>query len=151
MPEKYMFSGGIRSALATPMKIPFLIFLVSGLATLQLEPLASRGLELASQYAARQKKANTRAGALLKTGDRQILCLKEQLADVQLDLMKVLETDHTVTTRLETREAGLKYALRAEQLRQDENAQRLRKRQAGLKRPLTVISRYLRGAQKRPS
>ena len=111
------------------MKIPFLIFLVSGFATLQLEPLASRGLELASRYAARQKQANTRAGALLKSGDRQILCLKEQLADVQLDLMKVLETDHADTARLESREAGLKYALRAEQLRQDENAQCLKQQQ----------------------
>ena len=129
MPEKSGFSQGLRNAISPGMKIPFLIFLVSGFATLQLEPLASRGLELASRYAARQKQANTRAGALLNSGDRQILCLKEQLADVQLDLMKVLETDHADTARLESREAGLKYALRAEQLRQDENAQCLKQQQ----------------------
>jgi hypothetical protein len=114
MPEKPVFPSGIRNAPPAVMKIPFLIFLISGLATLQLEPLASCGLELASQYAVRQKKANTRAGALVEAGDQQILCLKEQLADVQLDLMKLLETGRAVSTLLETCEAGLKYDVRAE-------------------------------------
>ena len=57
MPEKSGFSQGLRNAISPGMKIPFLIFLVSGFATLQLEPLASRGLELASRYAARQSGA----------------------------------------------------------------------------------------------
>lgn len=109
------------------MKIPFLIFLVSGLASLQLEPLATRGLELATTYAAGQRSANTQTGRVVRAGDRKILCLKSQLAEVQLDLMKVLETDPAETLRLEQLEAGLKYALRAEQLRQDEAAQCLRK------------------------
>lgn len=98
------------------MKIPFLIFLVSGLATLQLEPLATRGVEILF--------AITITSAAAHPGDNRINCLREELADVQLDLMKVLETDHAVTERLEAREASLKYAIRAAQVRRDELAQR---------------------------
>jgi len=121
------------------MKVPFLIFLVSGLATLQVEPVATRALELAANYAARQKHTETRAGKLIRAGDERILCLKEQLADVQMDLMKVLETDRSVTDRLESREADLKYALRAEQLKQDETAQCLKK-QGAQRRPLLAAA-----------
>lgn len=112
--------AGSRIALpqagSTAMKIPFLIFLVSGLATLQLEPLATRGVEILF--------AITITSAAAHPGDNRINCLREELADVQLDLMKVLETDHAVTERLEAREASLKYAIRAAQVRRDELAQR---------------------------
>jgi hypothetical protein len=111
------------------MKIPFLIFLVSGFATLQLEPAFTHVAQLVSRYAASES-----APPLLKAGDSEVIWLKEELAEVQMDLLNVLQanplilgdlrdaTNHDTTTELESREAGLKYALRAEQLRQDEVA-----------------------------
>lgn len=146
MSEKPFVGEGLRNALLPIMKIPFLIFLVSGLATLQLEPLATHGIELASAYAARQTKAHTQAGKLIHAGDEKILCLKQQLADVQMDLMKVFETDRAATMRLESREAGLKYALRAEQLRQDEMAECLKKQQPA-QQQLQAASRCLISSQ----
>ena len=105
------------------MKIPFLIFLVSGLAALQLEPLASRGAEVLSKIVRQHMNSHVVTGPIAQAGDNRLLCLREELADVQIDLMKVLETDHSITSRLEAREADLKYALRAEQVRRDEIAQ----------------------------
>ncbi len=106
------------------MKIPFLIFLVSGFASLQLEPALTHVAELVSHYAVSES-----APPLLKAGDRKIVWLKEELADVQMDLLSVLQANHDVNRQLESREAGLKYALRAEQLQQDEVAQSLRQQQ----------------------
>jgi hypothetical protein len=105
------------------MKTPFLIFLVSGIATLQLEPLASRAAEVLSQTVRQQMQSHAVARPVLQAGENKIRCLTEELADVQMDLMKVLETDRALTSRLEAREADLKYALRAEQVRRDEFAQ----------------------------
>ena len=107
------------------MKIPFLIFLVSGFASLQLEPALTHAAELATRYA-----RSDSAPPLLKAGDRKIIWLKEELADVQMDLMKVLQSNHQAPAGLESREAALKYALRTEQLRQDELAQGLRQQGA---------------------
>ena len=91
------------------MKIPVLIFLISGIATSELEPVASRGLDAAVKYA---------------NSNKNVKELSSQLADVQLDLMRVLQTSHEASAALETQEAGLKYALRAEQIRQAEYRQR---------------------------
>jgi hypothetical protein len=119
--------SAFTTALTTAMKIPFLIFLVSGFATLQLEPVATlgvaRGTKLLREFVKEQRLTQSTAGKFLQAGDSRINRIREELADVQLDLMKVLQTDHAVTARLESREAGLKYALRAEQVRQDEIAQ----------------------------
>jgi hypothetical protein len=144
MIEKTCLFTGLQRAslpgLKIAMKIPFLIFLVSGLAALQLEPIATRGSEWLQEYAKQQMYAHHTAGKVLRAGDNRIVCLREQLADVQLDLMKVLETDHAATARLETREAGLKYALRAEQVRRDEMAQ-CRKAAQQKTNPLLSVAR----------
>ena len=103
------------------MKIPSLIFLVSGLATLQLEPLATRSVQILVAFVTTSPPKSAQPGD--KPGEDRISCLREELADVQLDLMKVLETDHAVTERLEAREASLKYAIRAAQVTRDELAQ----------------------------
>lgn len=84
------------------MKIPVLIFLISGIATSQLEPVATRGLHAAMKYA-RQND--------------QVKALSLQLADTQLDMMRVLRSSHDTSQSLEAHEAGLKYAIRAEQIR----------------------------------
>jgi hypothetical protein len=118
------------------MKTPFLIFLVSGLATLQLDPLASRGAELLSKVVRQQMRNHTVTSRAVPADDSRIHCLREELADVQLEMMKVLETDSTVTSRLKTREAELKYALRAEQVRRDEIAQCLKAAKMGASRLL---------------
>jgi hypothetical protein len=130
------------------MKIPFLIFLVSGFATLQLEPAFTQVAQWASRYAASES-----APPLLKAGDRKVIWLKEELAEVQMDLLNVLQanrdttnhdtTNHDTTGQLESREAGLKYALRAEQLRQDEVAQALRQQQKASRFPLRAAQRLV--------
>lgn len=85
------------------MKIPVLIFLISGIATSELEPVASRGIQAALKYARHNE---------------QVKALSTQLADTQLDMMQVLRSGHDTTgTNLEAQEAGLKYAIRAEQIR----------------------------------
>jgi hypothetical protein len=106
------------------MKIPFLIFLVSGFASLQLEPAFTRAAELIWHVVVRDVVPPESAAPFVKAGDQEVISLKEELADVQLDLMKVLETGHDATAQLESREAGLKYALRAGQIRRDESASR---------------------------
>jgi hypothetical protein len=119
--------NALPSVLASAMKIPFLIFLVSGFAALQLEPIATlgvvRGTDLVRQLLQHQRLTHIAAGKVLQAGDSRIDCIREELADVQLDLMKVLQTDHASTATLESREADLKYTLRAEQVRRDEIAQ----------------------------
>ncbi len=52
VPEKRLTSAGTRNASMNTMKIPFLIFLVSGFASLQLEPALTRAAELVARYAA---------------------------------------------------------------------------------------------------
>ena len=85
------------------MKIPVLIFLISGIATSELEPVASRGIQAAMKSARHND---------------QVKALSMQLADTQLDMMRVLRSGHdTVEPNLEAHEAGLKYAIRAEQIR----------------------------------
>jgi hypothetical protein len=90
------------------MKIPVLIFLISGIATRELEPVAARGLDAAMRYA---------------HSHNNVKALSSQLADVQLDMMQVLRTEHDSPVALQTQEAGLKYALRAEQIRLAEQSQ----------------------------
>jgi hypothetical protein len=135
--------SAFTTALTTAMKIPFLIFLVSGFATLQLEPVVTVGIthgsELLQKFARHQLLAHSAAGKILQAGDSRIDCIREELADVQLDLMKVLQTDHAITTRLENREADLKYALRAEQVRRDEIAQ--------CRRATQRVDRFLAGVR----
>jgi hypothetical protein len=108
------------------MKIPFLIFFISGLATLQFEPLASRGAELASRFVRYELSIHASPADDVESRDQTIDCLSEQLAEVQMDMMKVLEADPAEMNALQTREANLKYALRAAQVRRDEMAQCLR-------------------------
>ena len=114
--------AGRQNAMLPTMKIPFLIFLVSGFASLQLEPAFTRAAELLSNVVVRGVVSQERVAPLVKAGDREVIWLKEELADVQLDLMKVLETGHDARAQLESREAGLKYALRASQIKRDESA-----------------------------
>ena len=90
------------------MKIPVLIFLISGIAASQLEPVTSRGIHQVVKYA-RQND--------------HVQALTAQLADAQLDMMRVLRSAHDSAETLEKREAGLKYAIRAEQIRLAERAQ----------------------------
>ena len=98
-------SSGERNALPRAMRLPFLIFLVSGAATMQLEPIATRGIH-----------------TMFET-DR-LTEIRSRLSYVQMDLMKVLETDAEVTSRLRNEQEYLQYTLRAEQIRRDETAQR---------------------------
>lgn len=105
MPEKRLIgsAAGLRfRSLSSRMKIPALIFLISGIATSQLEPVATRSLQAAMKY--------TRQNDHVKA-------LRLQLADTQLDMMRVLRSSHDTTQSLEAHEAGLKYAIRAEQIR----------------------------------
>lgn len=120
------------------MKIPFLIFLISGIATLQIEPVATRGAIMISSYVRQEWRLHLKPAG--QTRDVKIDCLREELADVQLDLMKVLETDSAQARELEAREASLKYALRAEQVRRDEiiQCQREDRRRAGQLTPAPV-------------
>jgi hypothetical protein len=152
VPENTCRGAGKVNASSTAVKIamktPFLIFLVSGLATLQLEPLASRGAELLSGVVRQQIRSHMFAGPVVQAGDNKISCLRQELADVQMDLMKVLETDHAVTSRLETREADLKYALRAEQVRLDEIAQCLKAEKKGANRLLAEARCELPSSEK---
>ncbi len=89
------------------MKIPVLIFLISGVAASELEPVATRGIHAAMNFA-RQND--------------HVKALSTQLADTQLDMMHVLRSSHDSTDALEAHEAGLKYAIRAEQIRLAEQA-----------------------------
>ena len=108
------------------MRLPLLIFAISGIATMQLEPIATGGAEALLRYAhAKTQPPNHQA-------TDQIRRLQSALADVEMDLMKVLATDPAVTSGLERREEDLKYALRAAEIRSDESAQCLRKRLAFL-------------------
>jgi hypothetical protein len=90
------------------MKVPVLIFLISGIAASQLEPVASRGIQRAVKYASQND---------------HVQALSSQLADAQLDMMRVLRSAHDSVETLERHEAGLKYAIRAEQIRLAEQAQ----------------------------
>ena len=90
------------------MKVPVLIFLIAGIAASQLEPVAHRGIDSAVKYASRND---------------HVQALTAQLADAQLDMMRVLRSAHDSVQELENHEAGLKYALRAEQIRLAEQAQ----------------------------
>ncbi|MDQ1471603.1 MAG: hypothetical protein QOJ99_3083 [Bryobacterales bacterium] len=130
------------------MKTPFLIFLVSGFATLQLEPLASRGAELLSRVVREQMHSLAIPRPVAQAGANKIDCLREELADVQIDLMKVLETDRTLTTHLESREADLKYAVRAEQVRRDEIAQCRKAGKTGANRLLADVRCELPASEK---
>jgi hypothetical protein len=121
------------------MRLPLLIFMVSGIATMQLEPIATGGVEALLRYArarmdtgripGRAASANTNERS--QTND-QIRCLQAELADVEMDLMKVFATDRAMTSRLEKQEEILKYALRAAQIRRDESVQCLSKKPAFL-------------------
>lgn len=82
------------------MKIPVLIFLISGIAASRLEPVTN----------------HVAVAGHVKT-------LRGQLADAQLDMMRVLRSAHDSVEPLETHEAGLKYAIRAEQIRLAEKTQ----------------------------
>jgi len=101
------------------MRVPFLIFAISGFVSVQIEPLATRAISAAVEHA----RTKTPVGRILRAGDARIDCLRSELADVQMDLMKVFETDRARTTALQSREARLKYAVRAEEIRRDEITQ----------------------------
>jgi hypothetical protein len=90
------------------MKIPVLIFLISGIAASQLEPVASRIRHKAVEYARQNDSVRQLSG---------------QLADAQLEMMGVLRSSHDSPEALQNHEAGLKYALRAEQIRLAEKKQ----------------------------
>jgi len=57
--------------------------------------------------------------AVPRRASDRVVVLRAELADVQLDLMQVLETDPAASADLRAREAALKYALREEQIRRD--------------------------------
>lgn len=90
------------------MKIPVLIFVISGIAASQLEPVAHKIRHQAMRYA---------------THSDSVQALSGQLADAQLEMMSVLRSSHDSVEVLQKQEAGLKYALRAEQIRLAEKKQ----------------------------
>lgn len=109
MPEKPLPTLASRLRInrkTTFMKIPVLIFLISGIATSQLEPVAARSLSAAMKFAGQND---------------HVKALNTQLADTQLEMMHVLRPGHdnlrALEDTLEKHEAGLKYAIRAEQIR----------------------------------
>ncbi len=53
--------------------------------------------------------------------EERIAHLRAELADVQMDLMRILEVDPATTADLQCREAALKYSLREEQIRRDQS------------------------------
>ncbi len=94
------------------MRIPLLIFGVSIAASLQLEPLVDRVAE----------SLTLRAKAAVHA-DSRLARLRQELAGVQMEMMDVMHADDRAMDRLRTREAGLKYALRTEEIRRDESSQ----------------------------
>jgi hypothetical protein len=95
------------------MKIPVLIFVLAGFAASQMEPLAARLRTKAVNYAA---------------GTDSVKALSRQLEDAQLEMMGVLRSSHDSLAQesletLRTHEAGLKYAIRAEEIRLSEKKQ----------------------------
>jgi hypothetical protein len=104
--------AGSWRAVSVAMRIPLLIFAVSTAAALQLEPVVDRVAELLS----------VKARAMVQA-DSRLVRLREELAGVQMEMMDVMRADGCAMSQLRAREAGLKYALRAEEIRRDESAQ----------------------------
>ncbi len=95
------------------MRVCALVFLVAGVAASEPAPARS-----------------------VPDSDR-VRALRGQLAETQLDLMQVMRSPHDSQESLRAQEAGLKYAIRAEQIRQAERAECQRRREAGCGAPRT--------------
>ena len=107
--------SGMQTAQSSTLRIPVLILLLSACVGMELEPIAAAGVMLFA--------AKSSAGTALVDNSRSCL-IRADLTTVQIELMRVMRTDSARTASLEQREKELKYALRSEEIRRDESAQR---------------------------